>query len=49
MQTKLIIIAVASALAAPAIAAPYDAPYMLKAVHADFEAQQAVFNARSTG
>jgi hypothetical protein len=39
MQTKLIIIAVASALAAPAIAAPYDAPYMLKAVHADFEAQ----------
>ena len=39
MQTKLIIIAVASALAAPAIAAPYDAPYALSAVHADFQAQ----------
>lgn len=39
MQTKLIIIAAASALAAPAIAAPFDAPYALSAVHADFEAQ----------
>ena len=39
MQTKLIIIAVASALAAPVSAAPYDAPYALKAVHADFQAQ----------
>ncbi len=39
MQIKLIIIAVTSALAAPAIAAPYDAPYALRAVHADFEAQ----------
>lgn len=39
MQTKLIIIAAASALAAPAIAAPYDAPYALSAVHADLQAQ----------
>lgn len=39
MQTKLIIAAVAWALAAPAIAASYDAPYALSAVHADFEAQ----------
>lgn len=40
MQSKLIMITtVASALAAPAIAAPYDPPYALRAVHADFEAQ----------
>ncbi len=39
MQTRLVIIAVASALAAPAIAAPCDAPYALRAVHADFETQ----------
>lgn len=38
MQTKLII-AVMSALATPAIAAPDDSPYALRAVHADFQAQ----------
>lgn len=37
MQTKLIIAAVASALAVPAVAAPAASPYALSAVHADFQ------------
>lgn len=39
MQTEFIIIAVALALAPPAIAAPDDPPYALSAVHADFQEQ----------
>ena len=39
MQTKPIIAAALSALALPAVAAPFEAPYALGAVHADFQAQ----------
>lgn len=39
MQTNFIIIAVVSALAAPALATSYEAPYALSAVHADFQTQ----------
>jgi hypothetical protein len=39
MHTKIIIAAAVSTLAASAAAAPYDAPYALTAVHAEFQAQ----------
>lgn len=39
MQTKLVIAAVLSSLAVPAIAAPSETPYALSAVHADFQAE----------
>lgn len=39
MQRKLIFSAALSALAATATAAPFEAPYSLTAVHADFQAQ----------
>jgi hypothetical protein len=39
MQTKLIIAAVITALAVPAIAAPNETPYALSAVHADNQGQ----------
>jgi hypothetical protein len=39
MQTKFIIAAALSALAAPASAAPHGTPYALGAVHADVQAQ----------
>ena len=39
MKTGLIIVAVTSALAGPAIAAPDYVPYSLSAAHADFQAQ----------
>ncbi len=39
MQTKPIIAAALSALALPAVAAPFETPYALSAVHADFQAQ----------
>ncbi len=39
MHTKIIVSAVLSALATTATAAPFEAPYSLSAVHADFQAQ----------
>ncbi len=39
MHAKIIIAAAISMLAASAAAAPYEAPYALTAVHADFQAQ----------
>lgn len=39
MHTKLIVSVVLSALAATATAAPFEAPYSLTAVHADFQSQ----------
>ena len=39
MHTNLIVSAVLSALATTALAAPFEAPYSLSAVHADFQSQ----------
>ena len=47
MQTKLIIAAVITALAVPAIAAPNETPYALSAVHADNQGQLERITGRS--
>ena len=39
MHTNLVVSAVLSALATTAMAAPFEAPYSLSAVHVDFQSQ----------
>ena len=39
MHTNLVVSAVLSALATTVLAAPFEAPYSLSAVHADFQSQ----------